>query len=303
MSPKKPNLLLKLLSLFSVVRGYNILVIIIAQYLASVFIIAPNNLHAKQIVFDMNLFLIVLASALVIASGYIINNFYDSAKDLINRPRKTYLENMVSQQTKLSLYFILNFVSIFIASYISFQSVVFFTAYIFAIWLYSHQLKRNVFIGNITASILAVTPFFAVFIYYKNFDLVIFVHATFLFLLISLRELTKDLENVKGDFTQNYQTIPVKFGSKLAKQTASLLVLCSAVPVSILLVKFDMGYMNYYFILSSVLLLIYLILLWKSTSKHQYVWLHNLLKFNIVLGVFCILLIDVDLVIKRFILI
>ena len=300
MPTKKPNLFLKLLSLFSVVRGYNILVIAIAQYLASVFIIAPSYLPVKKIVFDINLFLIVLTSTLVIASGYIINNFYDSAKDLINRPRKTYLDNMVSQQTKLSLYFILNFVSIFIASSISFQSVLFFTAYIFAIWLYSHQLKRNVFVGNLTASILAVTPFFAVFIYYKNFDLVIFVHATFLFLLISLRELTKDLENVKGDFAQNYQTIPVKFGSKLAKQMATLLVLFSGIPVVVLLFKFDMGYMNYYFILSSAILLLYLILLWKSSSKHQYLWLHNLLKFNIVLGVFCILLIDVDLVIKRF---
>ena len=300
MSPRKPNIFLKLLSLFSVVRGYNILVIVIAQYLASVFIIAPNYLPAKKIIFDVNLFLIVLSSALVIASGYIINNFYDSAKDLINRPKKTYLENMVSQQTKLSLYFILNFASIIIASSISFQAVIFFSAYIFGIWLYSHQLKRNVFIGNLTASILAVVPFFAVFIYYRNFDLVIFVHATFLFLLISLRELTKDLENVKGDFAQNYQTIPVKFGSKMAKQTATILVLLSTIPVIVLLSKFDMGYMNYYFILSSVILVFYLYFLWKSSSKYQYVWLHNVLKFTIVLGVFCILLIDVDLVIKRF---
>ncbi|GGE41733.1 geranylgeranylglycerol-phosphate geranylgeranyltransferase [Psychroflexus planctonicus] len=300
MSPKKPNIFLKLLSLFAVVRGYNILVIVVAQYLASVFIIAPNYLSAKKIVFDVNLFLIVVSSALAIASGYIINNFYDSAKDLINRPKKTYLENMVSQQTKLSLYFILNFACIIIASSISFNAVLFFSAYIFAIWLYSHQLKRNVFIGNITASILAVVPFFAVFIYYRNFDLVIFVHALFLFLLISLRELTKDMQNIKGDFAQNYQTIPVKFGSKLAKQTASILVLMSSIPVIVLLTKFDLGYMNYYFMLSLVVLLFYLIMLWKSASKYQYVWLHNLLKFLIVLGVFCILLIDVDLVIKRF---
>ena len=33
----------KLISLFSVVRGYNVLVIVVAQYLASVFIMAPAN--------------------------------------------------------------------------------------------------------------------------------------------------------------------------------------------------------------------------------------------------------------------
>jgi 4-hydroxybenzoate polyprenyltransferase len=275
-------------------------VIVIAQYLTSVFIIAPKNFTVKEILLDVNLFLIVISSALVIASGYIINNFYDSAKDLINRPRKTYLENMVSQQTKLSLYFIVNFASVIIASSISFNAVLFFSAYIFSIWLYSHQLKRNVFVGNITASILAVIPFFAVFIYYKNFDLVIFVHAVFLFILISLRELTKDLENIKGDFAQNYQTIPVKYGSKFSKQIATVLVLFSCIPVFVLLSKFDLGYMDYYFIISLLILLLYLFLLWKSFSKYQYVWLHNLLKFIIVLGVFCILLIDVDLVIKRF---
>jgi len=121
----------------------------------------------------------------------------------------------------------------------------------------------------------------SVFIYYKNFDLVIFVHALFLFLLISLRELTKDLENIKGDFAQNYKTIPVKYGSKLAKQVATSLVLLSSIPVAVLYYKFDLGYMNYYFLLSLFLLLLYLFLLWKSSSKYQYVLLHNLLKFVI----------------------
>jgi len=57
---------LKLLSLFSVVRGYNILIIIIAQYLTSIFILAPH-IKLRNVVFDPNLFVIVLASAGVIA--------------------------------------------------------------------------------------------------------------------------------------------------------------------------------------------------------------------------------------------
>ena len=34
----------KMLSLFSVVRGYNILLIVIAQYLASIFIFSPEKI-------------------------------------------------------------------------------------------------------------------------------------------------------------------------------------------------------------------------------------------------------------------
>ncbi|MDX1471979.1 MAG: geranylgeranylglycerol-phosphate geranylgeranyltransferase, partial [Flavobacteriaceae bacterium] len=197
-SSRQRQVLLKFFSMFSVVRGYNILVIVIAQYLASIYILAHDR-PLKTVLFDLNLLLIVLASAAVIAAGYIINNFYDSEKDLINRPMKTMLEGQVSQNTKLSLYFVLNFVAGILASYVSFKAVIFFSVYIFAIWLYSHKLKKMPFIGNLVSAILTITPFFAIFIYYRNFDTVIFVHATFLFLMISMRELTKDLENLKGD--------------------------------------------------------------------------------------------------------
>ncbi len=71
---KNKLLLFKLLSLFSVVRGYNVLMIAIAQYLATIYILA-HNLPLRKVIFDPNLFVIVVASALVIASGYIINNF------------------------------------------------------------------------------------------------------------------------------------------------------------------------------------------------------------------------------------
>jgi 4-hydroxybenzoate polyprenyltransferase len=52
-------------------------VIILAQYL-SIFILAPEK--SPDILLDFNLFLLVFASSLTIASGYIINNFYDSQK-------------------------------------------------------------------------------------------------------------------------------------------------------------------------------------------------------------------------------
>lgn len=291
-------ILLKLLSLFSVVRGYNILIIALAQYLASIYILAPD-LPLRQVVFDLNLFMIVVASALVIASGYIINNFYDAEKDLINRPRKSMLDRLVSQRFKLSTYFVLNFISVLAASYVSFRAVVFFSAYIFGIWLYSHKLKKIPFLGNFVSAILAISPFFAVFVYYKNFDTVIFVHAIFLFLLILSREMIKDLENMTGDLVQNYKTIPILYGARISKFLISILILLTLIPSLLLILKFDVGYMHYYFIGCVLLLLIFLILLLKSGTKRHYVWLHNILKLIIVVGVFSILLIDVDLVLNR----
>ena len=178
--------------------------------------------------------------------------------------------------------------------------MIFFSLFIFFLWLYSHKLKKYPFIGTLVASILAITPFFAVFVYYHNFDMVIFVHATFLFLIISIRELTKDLENLKGDLTQDYHTIPVVYGVKVSKVILSLLVALTLIPTLILISnKFEIGYMHYYFLLSFILMIIFLFFLWKSSSKLQYTLLHNLLKLIIVIGVFSILLIDIDVVLNR----
>lgn len=289
---------LKLLSLFSIVRGYNILVIVIAQYLTSIFIIAPD-LRIREIILDPNLMVIVLASAGVIAAGYIINDFYDKEKDLINRPQKTMLDRLVSQQTRLSTYFVLNFLSVILASYVSFRAVLFFSCYIFAIWLYSHKLKKFPIIGNITAALLAITPFFAVFIYYKNFDEVIFVHATFLFLILIIREMIKDLGNLRGDIAQNYKTIPVAYGEGVSKRIISLLVVASLLPIYLLLTRYDLGYMYLYFYGSLLLLLFFVIRLWKSKNTVHYVVLHNILKFIIVVGTFSIILIDVHMILDR----
>ena len=299
LSRKQKHFFFKFFSLFSIVRGYNVLAIVVAQYLTSIYILAPN-LPAKEVLFDLNLFMLVLASASAIASGYIINSFYDSEKDLINRPRKTMLDRLVSQRTKLTAYFVLNFISVIFASYVSFKAVAFFSLYIFGIWFYSHKLKKYPFVGNLVAATLAVIPFFAVFIYYKNFDLVIFVHATFLFLIIAMRELVKDLENLKGDLAHNYRTIPVLYGINASKIMLTILSVLTLLPSYLLITKFDIGYMNYFFFGSIFALIFFVIILWMSRNKLHYVILHNILKLIIIIGVISIVLIKPGLLIHRF---
>ena len=291
-------ILLKFFSLFSVARVYNILIIVLAQYLASIYILAPD-LPLREVLFDTNLFLLVLSSAMVIAAGYIINSFYDTEKDLINRPHKTKLDHLVSQNKMLTFYFVINFLSVVVASYVSFRAVLFFSIYIFGIWLYSHKLKKITFVGNLTSAVLSITPFFAVFIYYGNFYTVIFVHATFLFLIITMRELVKDLENIKGDLALNYRTIPIVLGERYAKLILTALGLFTILPIYLLINKFDVGYMHYFFYACFLLLIIFLALLWRSRARLHYLVLHNILKFIIVAGVFSILLIDPAVVTHR----
>ena len=293
---KTKHILMKIISMFSVVRGYNIPVIIAAQYLSAIFI-KKKKKRALHILLDFTLFLLVIASSLSIASGYIINNFYDSKKDIINRPNKSQLDRLVSQKTKLQVYFSVNFIVAIIASFISFRALLFFSTYIFLIWFYSHKLKKIIFIGNLTAALLAVLPFFGIVLYYKNIYPEIFAHATFLFLLILIREIIKDLENMTGDIANNYNTIPAKFGETTAKKTITFLTLATLVPIYFLIEIYDVGYMDIYFYASLLILISFLFQLWKSNHKKQYILLHNILKFLIVSGVFCIILINPDVLI------
>lgn len=292
---------MKIISLFSVVRGYNIPVIVLAQYLSAIFILAPENSRALDVILDANLFILVLVSSFCIASGYIINNFYDAQKDLINRPNKSMLDRLVSQKTKLYVYFGLNFLSVFLAYFVSWRVSLFYSIYIFFIWFYSHKLKKYPIIGNLTASLLAIFPFFGILLYffkgqYEEYDWqklgIIFGHAGFLFLIILIREMIKDLENMKGDFVSDYKTVPIVYGEKTSKIAITVLSILTIFPVYLLVDVYEVGYMVIYFYGCLISLIFLLIKLWKSEHRSQFLLLHNLLKVLIVAGVFCIVLID-----------
>jgi 4-hydroxybenzoate polyprenyltransferase len=299
-SSKTKTFFKKIFSLLSVIRGYNILVLIIAQYLASIFIFSPEK-SLRNVVFDLDFLYIVLASVCAVAAGYIINNFYDHKVDIINRPVKTGLDNYVKQSTKLRLYFFLNFIGFLFGLFVSLKAGLFFAVYIFGIWFYSHKLKKYPFTGLFSATILTVMPFFAIFIYYKNFSEIIFIHAIFLFLVIMVRELIKDLQSMKGAIANNYDTFPVVYGERKTKKLSVLLLLLTLIPVFILFDYPALSYMKYYFYLALVTLLFVAVYLWKSNKRSQYRFLHNVLKLLLLIGVFSLVFIDTSLILEKFI--
>ena len=289
LSRKQKRNVLKLLSLFSLIRGYNIVVLVLAQYLTSFYILNPKEIWF-DLLFDFKLFSIVIASAAATAAGYIINNFYDAKKDQINRPKKFLLEHLVSQRTCLVLYLILNFIAVFFALMVSLKALLFFLVYIIAIWIYSSGIKRLFWLSNLFSALLMILPFWAITLYFKNFDIVIFYHAGYLFLLIFSRDIIKDLENFKGDWVHRYKTLPVVFDHNVAKTIITLSILFTACPLFYLL-KEPLGMMHYYFLVSIPFLLGFLIILWGVNTQKMYLWLHNLIKFWIFIGVTSILLI------------
>jgi len=295
---KVKRIIFKILSLLSVIRGYNILVLVLAQYLAAIFIFSPEK-SLKYVVLDLHLLYIVIATVCSVAAGYIINNFYDVKVDRINRPYKAGIDNYVRQETKLSLYFLLNFLGFIFGLMVSWKAALFFSVYIFGIWFYSHKLKKHPLTGLITATILTVLPFFVVFIHFKNFSKIIFVHAIFLFLVIMVRELIKDLENIKGAIADNYSTFSVAYGEEKTKKFSILLLVLTLLPVVVLFSYPAISYMKYYFYLAMGVLIFIGFYLWKATERSQYRLLHNILKLLLLIGVFSLIFIDTSLLIDK----
>jgi 4-hydroxybenzoate polyprenyltransferase len=280
----------KFLSLFSIVRGYNIIVLVLAQYLTAKYILSSSQ-NWISILLDIKLFCIVFASAASTSGGYIINNFYDSSKDQINRPTKYLLEHLVSQKLQLVIYFLLNSLVIILASVISFKVVLFFTIYIFSIFIYSNTIKRLFWVSNLFSAILMIFPFLAITLYFKNFENIIFYHAGFLFFLILARDIIKDLESFKGDWVQRYRTLPVVYNNYITKLIISTCLIFSFAPIYLLSIE-DLGLMNYYLILSVPYLMVLIIIIWISENQKMYLWCHNLIKLWILLGVLSITLIN-----------
>ena len=151
--------------------------------------------------------------------------------------------------------------------------------------------------NTLPAFLWLILPFFAILMHYKNFYAQIFAHASFLYLILLIREIVKDLENIQGDIANNYQTIPVRFGENFAKNVILVLTLFTVIPVYFLVEIFEVGYMDIYFYGSILLLIMFLLALFQADKKEHFIKLHFLLKVIILLGVFSIILIDPEVLI------
>jgi 4-hydroxybenzoate polyprenyltransferase len=284
------QILKKLLSLFALVRVQNILLLILAFILTSKYIFAPQR-SFYDLITDPYFVVLLLSSTMCIASGYIINSFYDVKKDMINRPGKTILEQQLNRKKKLYLYFLLNFTATGLAFFISIRAVLFFSVFIFLIWLYSHKIHSYLLWSNILAAVLSIFPFFAIFLFYKKFDLFIFWHAVFLFLILFLKELVKNFVNIRGDLVHDYQTLPVKYGEKKAKKLILLISVSLLLPV-IMLWKFEtLGNMKWYFLIFILIYYPALMIFYRNKDFKTYRFFYVLLKTLIGLGVISIVLV------------
>jgi 4-hydroxybenzoate polyprenyltransferase len=275
---------IKLLGMLSLVRWYSIILIALAQYLAAFFVFNPNSPKALLLL-DFKLHGIILATAILIAAGYIINAFYDFEKDLVNKPQETIINTVVSSNSSLNIYIALNFLGLLIAFLSSTNIFLFFFGFSFALWFYSHKLQKIAFLREFTASILTVSSFFSIALHFNRLDAHVFVYGSMLFTIILIREFIKEFINQPGDVLYGYNTFLVKYGKKKTKMLINLFITLS------LFIPFVYHWVApadkaiYIIIVQCIALIVSGIVLIKRDSKQNLESLNTFYKFLMVLGI------------------
>ncbi|MAJ32149.1 MAG: ubiquinone biosynthesis protein UbiA [Flavobacteriaceae bacterium] len=281
----------QLFGLLSLVRVYNLFWVILAQYFVAFFIFGVGD--AKLLLLqNFELHLIVFITSCIIAAGYILNHLYDSQKDLINRPYKSIIDAQISRGQKWSFLVGINVLALMISLFISLKSFLFFNFYIFSIWMYSHRIKRIPLLGNFFAATLSVIPILAVSIYFNRFDLLNAYQALFLFLLLLIKELIKDLENLKGDLALSYATYVVENGEHSTKKIIALLAVGCIISAALLFEQEQMQILKPYFLYTIIFLGALTVTLFLVNNNRAYLFLYNFVKLNIVMGIASLAFLD-----------
>lgn len=262
----------------------------LAQYLAAIYVLNPG-VPAMEVLADPYLHLMLFSTACVIASGFIINSFYDLEKDIINRPGSVVFSRLVSQQTCLNFYFFFNTIGMILSFYVSKRIMLFNFLFSIALWFYSHKLKKVVLVGNIAATLLTVAPFLIIVLYYKEVNFAIFFYVAFMALMVVTREIVKDIIAEKGDVIYGYHTLPVDLGRRRTKLILTGFILLTFIPPVLLYVTYAIGQVIWYFALSYLLLVVAGVLVWQAKNRTDYERINNLYKFLILSGILSLVLV------------
>ena len=283
----------RFLSLLSVTRVYNGFLVILAQYLSAIYIFARAE-PIERLLRNSELHLIVLASFLVVSAGYLINQYYDLPKDLINKPFKSMIDLQRTPSSLMRWYALLNLVALLLSLFVSLRATLFFLGYLLSIWLYSHRLRRLLIWGTLFSAFLAVSPITALFLYYQYLEWKIIGFALFLFLLLWIIALVKDLENLPGDLAVGLKTLATSWGIE-ASQRLIRIVLGAEVLLSLCLLYFyDLSLMRYYFFASTLLFALLFVWVRRLKEPKNYSETHWILKLFVLLGTLSILFLDLD---------
>ncbi len=184
--------------------------------------------------------LLLVSSVLIAAAGYIINDYFDLNIDKINKPSKIIVEKIIRRRWAIVWHLVLTAIGVTLSFYIGYKinnvllGLLNFCSAVL-LWFYSTKFKKELMIGNIIISML--TAWVVIVLYfcelrfyyefnnesenYKKYITLLFkvavLYGGFAFIISIIREVIKDLEDIKGDEKYGCRTMPIVWGVPASK--------------------------------------------------------------------------------------
>lgn len=254
----------------------NLLVIGATQYLTAIFLVDDYSNKTSQLL-SLGFFTLVLSTVMIAAGGYIINDYYDQKVDMVNRPHKVVVGTQFRRRMAMLSHFILTLCGLGLGFYLDVRIGVIHIFSAFFLWYYSNFLRRITLIGNIVISFLAGLTLLIVTVYLQRSEVLVYAYSLFAMAIVLIREVIKDMEDVKGDERFGIQSIPVIFGIRGAKLFIYLISIGSAGLLVFYLIKIDNWYVRLYFI---ALLPIFMWFIYKLIMADRQIHYKYLVRFT-----------------------
>ena len=297
-----------------ILRLPNLAIIILTQYLLRICIIGTyyGFSAASPAMGHFNFSLLVVATLLIAAGGYIINDIKDVEIDRVNKPDKLLISKIISVSRATRLYYFLSLAGVIIGFYLAYKANYILLGFIFIavvllLWFYSDKYQKTVLWGNLFVALLSAMVIVIVWIFeffsLRNdpiiyaevmqqlpvINILVFSYALFAFLVSLIRELIKDVEDIEGDKKAEYRTLPIQLGKRNTKRFITILILVVmtiiAVAQYLLYAKSLMLVFWYLMIVIQSLLLFLLFQVIKAGSKQEFHFLSNATKIIMIAGI------------------
>lgn len=265
-------------SFLKLVRYPNLIYIFLTQYLLQYAVVVPVY-AAYGISSTLGygyFFLLSLSTVLIAAAGYIINDYFDINIDQVNKPERIIIDRTISRRWAILWHTLFNIIGVAIGFFIGWKIGIPLLgitqlACSGLLWFYSTSYKRQLLVGNVVISLLTaltvlIVGFYEPQLYRKitpqnapaDFLLlrIIMLYALFAFLISMIREIIKDLEDIKGDEWLGCRTLPIVYGINAARDIA--LVISGILIVMILFVQVKIFANGWFFTIGYLFLLVQL---------------------------------------------
>jgi len=312
-------MLRQLRSILRLIRFPNLVIIAATQYAMRYLLmepLLPSDTFTLQFG-DTQFFFLVLSTIFIAAAGYIINDYFDTQADMINKPARVVVGVKVSRRVAMTLHAALNIIGVGIGIYLAFYIKLPSLSFVFLIatgllWFYSTNYKRQFLVGNLSVAFLTgLVPLMVVLfeipmlnreygqVMLRNDASFNYIFAWvggfsfFAFLTTLTREVIKDAEDFEGDMAYGMKTVPIVLGVVWTKVVVLLLIGLTVFMLIYLQVKYilfsvePLDYLSLaYFLLFLILPLIGLsVQVLAAKTKRGYSRASNLIKIVMLTGI------------------